>query len=130
MPVIEFFLFVLPCIVVPFLRLFGLLYFLLPQNETPYKLQERGLRFGSFIRCPYCNTLVPGETVYCPTCESMLNEIVMPIRAYRPSYEGHSEIAACIRCGRLNGPKWTECKHCHTPLERPAKSTDGKVTKF
>lgn len=50
----------------------------------------------------------------------------MPIRAYRPKYEGHPEIAACIRCGRLNGPKWTECKHCHTPLERPVYRTDEK----
>lgn len=94
---------------------------LIKATQAPRRLRERGLRLGSFIRCPHCNSLVPGDAVQCAYCQANLDELVTPLRVYRPDYEGHEAVAACIRCGRLNGPKWTECKHCHAPLERPAK---------
>jgi RNA polymerase subunit RPABC4/transcription elongation factor Spt4 len=109
-------IFILATCLLPVVSFLALIYF----DQTPYLLRQRRLKRGSYLRCPQCAAIVPGQSVVCPNCEASFAELVAPIRAYRPGYEAHTVVAACIRCGRLNGPKWTACKSCGTPLERPA----------
>lgn len=82
--------------------------------------ENRGLQRGSYLKCPYCNRFVEADALRCSACHHELDEMVMPLRAYRPEFEGNEEVLVCIRCGRVNNPTRTECKRCHTALEKPA----------
>ncbi len=89
-----------------------------PTSTPP--VVKRSVRYGSYIKCPYCNQMVAADARHCSNCRRALNEVVMPLRLYRPGFEEKGEVLVCIRCGRLNAPIRRECKTCHTLLEKSA----------